>query len=304
MKVAITGSSGLVGTALVRFLQAGGHQVLRLVRRRARTSDEARWDPDWSEIDGPALEGVDAVVHLAGENLARGRWTEEKKLRLRTSRVGPTRLLSETLASLARKPRVLVSSSAVGYYGDHGEEWLDEKSPAGEDFLARLTADWESATRQAADAGIRVVNLRTGMVLSPEGGALAKMLPVFRTGLGGVFGSGRQYVSWIAIDDLVSAIDHLMASVGVSGPVNAVAPSPVTNAELTKTLGRVLGRPTIAPVPAFALRLAFGEMADAALLASQRVRPERLIACGYRFRYPELEGALRELLRRRAPVTA
>jgi uncharacterized protein (TIGR01777 family) len=298
MKVAVTGSSGLIGQALVRFLQASGHEVLRLVRRTPRATGELRWDPDRSEIDGPGLEGVDAVVHLAGENLAEGRWTAARKARLQTSRIGPTRLLSQTLAGLARKPMVLVSASAVGYYGNRGDEWLDEASPPGDDFLARLCADWEKATETAARAGIRVVNSRTGLVLSPHGGALAKMLPLFRAGLGGILGPGTQYVSWIAIDDLVGAIGHALANPAVAGPLNAVAPAPVTNLELTKTLGRVLGRPTIAPAPAFALRLALGEMADAALLASQRVRPQRLLATGYRFALSELESALRHVLGR------
>jgi uncharacterized protein (TIGR01777 family) len=298
MKVAITGASGLVGTALTPFLTAGGHEVLRLVRRAPRTIDEARWDPDTGAIDGKALEGVDAVVHLAGESIALGRWTEARKALLRTSRVGPTRALAEALGRLKRKPSVLVSASAIGYYGNRGGTWMSEKDAPADDFLGRLAAEWEAATEPAAKAGIRVVNLRTGIVLSPAGGALGKMLPPFKAGLGGVVGPGTQYMSWLAIDDLLGIIHHALDHGDVTGPVNAVAPAPVTNAELTKTLGRVLGRPTITPVPRFALRLAFGEMAEATLLASTRVRPERLEATGYRFRFPGLEGALRHLLGR------
>ena len=297
MKVAVTGASGLIGSALVPFLRTAGHEVLRLVRRAPVAADEVGWDPARGEIDRLALEGIDGVVHLSGENVAAGRWTAARKARLRESRVGPTRLLAETLASLARRPRVLVSASAVGLYGDRGEEWVTESSPPADDFLGRLSVAWEAATGPAARAGIRVVNLRTGIVLTPAGGALGKMLLPFRLGLGGVLGSGRQYVSWVAMDDEVGAIRHVLEREDVAGPVNAVAPRPVTNAELTKTLGDVLSRPTLVPAPAFALRLALGEMAEA-LLASTRVRPERLVATGYRFLFPELEPALRHVLRR------
>jgi uncharacterized protein (TIGR01777 family) len=298
MKVAITGASGLVGAALVPFLTTGGHEVVRLVRRAPRAKSEVRWDPDGGTLDAAALEGAEAVVHLAGENIAEGRWTEARKTRLRASRIGPTRLLAETLAGLKRKPSVMVSASAIGYYGNRGEAWMSEKDAPGADFLGRLAADWEAAAEPAAKAGIRVVNLRTGIVLSPAGGALGRMLLPFKAGLGGVVGPGTQYMSWVAIDDLLGIIHHALERKDLAGPVNAVAPSPVTNQEFTKTLGRVLGRPTIAPVPAFALRLAFGEMAEATLLASTRVRPERLQVTGYRFRFPNLEGALRHLLGR------
>lgn len=300
MRVAITGASGLIGSALVPFLTTGGHEVVRLVRREPRAADERRWDPGGAPIERAALENVDAVVHLAGENIAEGRWTDEKKARLRSSRVGPTRLLAEALTTLDRPPSVFVASSAIGRYGDRGGDWVDETAPAADDFLGRLSAEWEEAATPAARAGIRTVNLRTGIVLSPRGGALGKMLLPFRAGAGGVLGPGTQYMSWIAIDDLLGVIHHVMTTAALAGPVNAVAPEPVTNAVFTKTLGRVLGRPTIAPVPAFALRLAFGEMADAALLASTRVRPVRLLETGYRFRFPELEGALRHLLGRAA----
>ena len=295
MKVAITGASGLVGRALVAFLTAGGHEVVRLVRRQPRSAGEARWEPASGEIDRAAVDGVAAVVHLAGENIAEGRWTEARKAALRASRIGPTHRLAETLAGLSRTPKVLVSSSAIGYYGDQGDAWLDETSAPADDFLGRLARDWEEATLPASRAGIRVVRLRTGIVLAREGGALGKMLLPFRLGAGGVLGSGRQYMSWIAIDDLAGAI-HFALTTDLDGPVNAVAPRPVTNREFTKTLGRVLARPTVARVPAFVLRLAFGEMADAALLGSSRVRPARLLQAGYRFRFEELESALRYLL--------
>lgn len=297
MRIAITGASGLVGGALAPALEADGHEVLRLVRREARTKREIHWDPAAGTIDARALEALDAVVHLAGENIAAGRWTEARKARLRSSRVGPTRLLAEALAGLTLKPRVLVSASALGYYGDRGDIWLTEVEPPGDDFLGRLSVEWEGAAAPAREAGVRVVHPRIGVVLSPLGGALAKMLPPFKAGLGGVIGPGSQYFSWIALDDLVGAIRHLLNRGDLSGPVNAVAPSPVTNLELTKTLGRVLGRPTVVPLPAFALRLALGEMAGT-LLASTRLRPERLLATGYRFRFPELEGALRHVLGR------
>ena len=300
MKVAITGASGLVGTALSPFLTTGGHEVVRLVRRAPKAKDEAFWDPDAGTIDAAVLEGLDAVVHLAGENVAGGRWTEARKALLRSSRIGPTRFLMETLARLKRKPRVVVSASAIGYYGDRGTEWVSEKDAPADDFLGRLAADWEGAAAPAARTRLRVVNLRTGIVLSPAGGALGKMLLPFKAGLGGVLGPGTQYMSWVAIDDLLGIIHHALDRDDLGGPLNAVAPAPVTNAEFTKVLGRVLGRPTIAAVPAFALRLALGEMADAMVLSSTRVRAERLTATGYRFRFPDLEGALRHLLGRAA----
>lgn len=300
MKVAITGASGLVGSALVPFLTTGGHAVLRLVRRVPAAKDEARWDPQAGAIDAAALEGVDAVVHLAGENIAGGRWTEARKALLRSSRVGPTRLLAEALAGLKQKPKVLVSASAIGYYGHRGEAWATETDAPADDFLGRLSAEWEAAAEPARQAGIRVVHPRIGIVLTPAGGALGKMLLPFKAGLGGVVGPGTQYMSWIALDDLLGALHHLLDRADLEGPVNVAAPEPVTNAVFTRTLGRVLGRPTVAAVPAFALRLALGEMADAALLASTRVRAERLSASGYRFRFPDLEGALRHVLGRPA----
>jgi hypothetical protein len=300
MKVAITGASGFVGAALVPFLTTGGHDVVRLVRRAPRAKDEVRWDPGAGEIDAAALEGVDAVVNLSGENIAGGRWTESRKALLQSSRLGPTGLLARTLAGLKRKPRVLVSASAVGYYGDRGDAWVTETDGPADDFLGRLSAEWEKAAAPAASSGIRVVHPRFGVVLSPAGGALGKMLLPFKAGLGGVLGSGTQYTSWIAMDDVLGVIHHLLERPDLAGPVNATAPEPVTNAVFTGTLGRVLGRPTVLPAPAFALRLAFGEMADATLLSSARVKPERLLATGYRFRFPDLEGALRHVLGRTA----
>jgi hypothetical protein len=296
MKIAVTGASGLIGGALVPFLTTGGHEVRRLVRRAPQSEDEIRWDPAEEEIDAAALEGVDAVVHLSGENVAGGRWTEARKARIRSSRIDSTRTLARALASAKKKPKVLVSASAIGHYGDHGDEWVTESSPPADDFLARLAVDWEAAAAPAAAAGIRVAHPRIGLVLSPAGGALGKLLLPFRLGLGGVVGPGTQYMSWVAIDDVLAALHHVLVNEEVSGPFNLVAPAPVTNREFTKTLGRVLGRPTVAAVPAFALKAVLGQMAEATLLASTRVRPDRLLSSGYRFRFPGLEGALRHLL--------
>jgi uncharacterized protein (TIGR01777 family) len=298
MHVAVSGSSGLIGSALVRSLTGGGHGASRLVRGLASGPDAIGWDPAAGVRDTARLEGLEAVVHLAGENIGAGRWTERRKAEIRRSRVEGTQRLCEGLARLATRPGVLVSASAVGFYGDRGDEALLEESPAGNDFLAGVCRDWEAATEPAARAGIRVVRLRFGVVLSPAGGALKKMLLPFRLGAGGRIGSGRQHMSWIALDDAVGAIHHALVTGSLAGPVNAVAPSPVTNAEFTRALARALRRPAIAPLPAFAARLAFGEMADALLLASQRVLPGRLQASGYTFRFPDLEGALRHLLGR------
>ena len=297
MNVLVSGSSGLVGSALLPALAREGHSAIRLVRVPPRPGQsEVHWDPASGALDAVGLEGMDAVVHLAGESLL-GRWTAEKKARIRESRVGGTRILCEALARLVHPPRALVSASAIGYYGDRGEEILREESSPGTSFLASVCREWEAAAAPAAQRGIRVVQLRSGIVLSPAGGALAKMLTPFRMGLGGVVGSGRQYMSWIALDDLIGVILHTLTHETLRGPVNAVTPAPVTNREFTQTLGRVLSRPTIVPMPAFAARLAFGEMAEELLLASTRVEPTRLLASGYRFHYPEIEGALRHLLR-------
>jgi len=298
MRVAITGSTGLVGSAAVTVLSAAGHEVVRLVRRPPAPGEKAvRWDPAKREVDAAGLEGFDAVLHLAGENVGSGRWTAVRKAAIRESRVVGTHFLCDTLAGLARPPKTLVCASAVGYYGDRGEEPLTEERPPGTGFLAEVCREWEAASAPAARKGIRVVNLRIGMVLSPRGGALARILPLFRAGLGGVIGGGRQYVSWIALDDLPHILLHALQRADLSGPVNAVAPRPVTNREFTEALGKALSRPTPLPVPSFALRLAVGgEMADALLLASARVFPRRLEETGYAFRFPELPAALRHLL--------
>jgi hypothetical protein len=300
MRVAVSGSTGLVGSELVTVLSAGGHDVVRLVRRVPAPGEKAvRWDPERGEVDAAGLEGLDAVVHLAGENVGSGRWTAARKAAIRDSRVKGTRLLCEALAGLARPPETLVCASAVGYYGDRGEEVLTEESPPGAGFLPEVSREWEAASGAASRKGIRVVTLRIGMVLSPKGGALARMLPLFRAGLGGVIGGGRQYVSWVALNDLPNIILHTLQRGDLRGPVNAVAPRPVTNREFTEALGKALSRPTPLPVPAFALRLAVGgEMADALLLSSARVVPKRLIDTGYTFLSPELEPTLRRLLGR------
>jgi uncharacterized protein (TIGR01777 family) len=274
--------------------------VIRMVRKAQARPDEIRWDPAAGVTDTEALEGLDAVVHLAGESIASGRWTAEKKRRIRESRIQGTRILAQSLARLFDPPKVLVSVSAIGYYGDRGEEKLDEASEAGSGFLAALCSDWEAATGPAVIRGIRVVSPRVGMVLSPSGGAMAPMLPVFRLGIGGRIGNGRQYLSWIAIDDLVRIIDHAIRNESLSGPVNAVAPDPVTNREFTSILGKVLSKPAFFVLPAFAARVAFGKMADEVLLASARVLPARLKETGYQYKFPDLEGALRHVLQKPA----
>lgn len=298
MRIAVSGSTGLVGSEVVTVLSAAGHEVVRLVRRVPAPGEKAvRWDPAAGVIDTGGLDGCDAVVHLAGENVGSGRWTAARKAAIRDSRVNGTRFLCDALAGLARPPKTLVCASAVGYYGDRGEEPLTEESPPGTGFLAEVCREWEAASAPAARKGIRVVALRIGMVLSSKGGALARMLPLFRAGLGGVIGGGRQYISWVALDDLPGIVLHALQCGDLSGPVNAVAQRPVTNREFTEALGKVLSRPTPLPVPAFALRLAVGgEMADALLLASARGIPRRLEETGYRFRFADLSAALRHLL--------
>lgn len=301
MKIIVTGSTGLIGSALVASLLARGDEVTCLVRERRAAprvggTREVLWSPSRGELNAAELEGHDAAIHLAGDPIAEGRWTDEKKRRILESRVQGTTLLADSLARLAAPPRVLLTASAVGYYGDRGAELLTEASASGTDFLSGVCREWEASAEAARAAGIRVVRLRFGVVLSGAGGALTKMLTPFKMGVGGKIGSGSQYMSWIAIDDAVGAILHALAHEEVQGALNVVAPRAVTNAEFTKTLGGVLGRPTIFFVPAFAARLAFGEMADAALLASQRAEPAQLKATGYVFKYPELEAALRHVL--------
>jgi len=303
MKVVVTGASGLIGSALVPRLERAGHLVTCLTRGPARHGVSAFWNPSTGEVSPGALDGVDSVVHLAGESIASGRWTEVKKEKIRDSRVLGTRRLAETLASLPTPPRTLVTSSAIGFYGDRGEERLDEAAIPGVGFLPDVCEAWEAATEPAQNQGVRVVHLRTGIVLTAAGGALAKMLTPFKLGLGGVIGSGRQYMSWITIDDLLGALLFGLTTDVLRGPVNAVAPVPVTNLEFTKTLGHVLRRPSVFPLPAFAARLAFGEMADGLLLASARVYPSALDLAGFRFSYPTLEGALRHVLGRSSGPT-
>jgi len=297
VKVLVSGSSGLIGSALVPALRQAGHQVVRLVRRRPEPPDEFFWLPDAGQLDRSALEGVDAVVHLAGETIGK-RWTSSAKERIRASRIEGARLLTEAMREIGTPPRVFVSASAVGYYGDRGSEILDENEAPGRGFLAEVCKDWEAATRPAVERGVRVVNARTGIVLSGRGGALKAMLPLFQLGLGGVLGDGRQYMSWIAIDDVVRGYLHLLEDSGLSGPVNLTSPNPVTNAEFTQTLAKVLGRPAFLRIPAQVLTLPLGEMAQETLLASQRAIPRRLLERGFQFQYPELEGALRHVLGR------
>jgi uncharacterized protein (TIGR01777 family) len=301
MRVIVTGSTGLVGRALVRSLLSDGHEVTRLVRGgaqgfRAPGTTAVHWEPERGEIDAQELEGHDAAVHLAGESIADGRWDEAKKRRIVESRVKGTHLVAEALAGLSAKPKVLVSASAVGFYGDRGAEVLREESASGTDFVSEVCREWEKATLAASRAGLRVVHLRIGVVLSADGGALQKMLTPFKLGLGGKVGSGRQYMSWITLEDVVGVIRRALEDESLRGPVNAVAPAPVTNEEFTKALGRALGRPTFFAVPAFAARLAFGEMADELLLSGARVEPARLKEAGYQFKHAELEGALRSVL--------
>lgn len=293
MRVMVTGSSGLIGSALVRSLEADGHQVTRLVRKPPSGPAEVHWDPATGTIDAGALEGHDAAVHLAGANIGARRWTDEYKAKLLDSRVKGTGLLVRTLAALDRPPKVLASGSAVGFYGDRGDEELTELSPPGTGFLAELVQVWEAAAAPAAEAGIRVAYLRSGIVQSAEGGALGPQLLPFKLGLGGRIGSGRQWLSWIGIDDEAGAIGHVLEHESLSGPVNLTAPNPVTTAEYARTLGRVLHRPTVLPIPTPVLQLKLGrELVAEMLLGGQRVLPAALEASGYAFRHPHLEDAL------------
>ena len=299
MNIVMSGSHGFIGSTLVDSLAAAGHTVICLSRSRppagVQRAGEIYWNFETAYVDTAGLEGQDAVIHLAGESIA-GRWTPKKKSRILLSRVRGTRLLAEALAHLSQPPAVLVSASAVGYYGDRAGEVLTEESAVGGGFLGQVAHEWESATEPASKRGIRVVCLRIGVVLGTGGGALAQMLPPFRLGVGGVVGSGKQYMSWISRDDLAGIVQHVMTAEKLNGPVNAVAPNPVTNREFTKTLGKVLSRPTIFPLPAFVVRLLFGQMGEELLLGSQRVLPTRLQASGYNFQHPVLEGALRSIL--------
>ncbi len=295
MRVAVSGASGFIGTAAVRRLEAAGHQVSRMVRGTPKPG-EIHWIPAGA-LETEALEGVDAVVHLAAENIA-GRWTATKKARILNSRVQGTLTVAATVARLQRKPKVLVSASAIGFYGSRGDETLDESSTPGSDFLAEVARQWESATEAASRAGIRVVLLRFGVVLGESGGALKQMLRPFKMGVGGRIGSGQQWMSWVALEDVAGAVEHAIANESLHGPVNAVAPNPVRNAEFTRTLGEVLHRPTVFPMPELAVKVVFGEMGESLLLGSQRVAPKKLVETGYQFRFPDLKAALESAIAR------
>ena len=294
--IAVTGATGLIGSALVARLRAKGHVVRRLVRsgREAQAGDVS-WNPDSGTLEPAALAGCDAIIHLAGAPIAE-RWTASHKREIRESRVQGTALLAKAVAAMAVKPRVVLSGSATGYYGDRGDEILDERSAPGTGFLADVAEEWENAAEPIAQAGVRLVMLRTGVVLSPDGGALGKMLPPFRLGLGGPMGNGRQWISWISLDDHLRAMEHALSAEGVHGAVNLVSPNAVTNATFATTLGRVLRRPALIPLPALALELMFGEMAEATVLAGQRVVPRVLAGAGFQCAEPTLEGALRSML--------
>lgn len=296
MNIVVTGASGLIGTALVPALREDGHTVTRLVRRKPKAADERQWDPATHEIDEAALANTDAVVNLNGVGIGDRRWTKSYKQQALNSRVDSTTTLVSAIGRHASTVKVLVQGSAIGWYGDRGDDVLTESEPCGAGFLADLVRQWEAAAAPAEAAGVRVVRIRTGIVLSPAGGALGRMLPIFRLGFGGRLGSGKQWMSWIAIDDEVAAIRFVLANDSVSGPVNLTAPNPVTNRELTKSLGRALMRPAFAAVPPFALRAAFGGFADEGLLAGQRVLPHALEAAGFGFAYPDLDEALAEML--------
>lgn len=299
MRILLSGSSGLVGSSLVPLLTSGGNSIVSLVRQKARPGkNEIYWQPTFGSVDKPAIDAFapEAVIHLAGESIASGRWNDRKKKLIRDSRVLGTQALATALANLTVKPKVFICASAIGFYGSRGDERLTESSAAGTGFLPTVCQEWEAACQPARDVGIRVVNLRYGMILSQEGGALKKLLLPFKLGAGGVIGNGRQYMSWVAIDDAVQIIRFALENEKLSGAVNAVAPQALTNREFTKTLGRVLWRPTCFPMPASTARMLFGEIADALLLASDRVVPEKLEKAGYAFKYPELKPALKHLI--------
>lgn len=296
MKLAITGSTGLVGKKITAELKAAGHQVVKLVRKVSNSENEFSWNPDTDKIDAKAFEGVDAVIHLAGESIASKRWSSEQKMKIKQSRVKGTKLIASTLAAMDNPPRVLVSASAIGFYGDRGAEMLTEESTTGEGFLAAVCREWEDATRDAESKGLRVVHARLGVVLSKEGGALKMMLPPFLMGAGGPLGDGKQYMSWIDLDDAAKAFIYLATEANTSGAVNLVAPNPETNANFTKTLAKVIHRPAFFPVPTFGVKALFGEMGEELLLSSNRVSANKLVNSGFKFTYPDLESALKHEL--------
>jgi len=296
MTIAISGASGLIGGALRAALTAEGHRVLRLVRKPPASGDEVEWNPEVGVVDPGCVAGIDAVIHLAGENIASGRWSRRRMEAIRASRVEGTRALVGSLGRSSPPPKAFLCASAVGIYGDRGDEVLTEQSPLGSGFLAEVCQAWEHEAAAVAQAGVRWVGLRFGVVVTPTGGMLTQVLPQFKRGIGGRVGNGRQYMSWIALDDVVGAVRHVLADPGWTGPVNIVSPQPVTNAEFTSILARVLGKSAALPVPAMVLRLAVGRMADEVLLVSTRVRPERLVSGGYEFQLPELTAALRQML--------
>lgn len=299
MKILLSGSSGLVGSALYDLLSSGGHEVFRLVRKNPKNEKEINWLPPEDKnsafyLDPSKIEGFDAIVHLAGENIANKRWSKKQKEKIYNSRVLATRLLAETISSLKNPPEVFISASAIGFYGDREDNSMSEESEPGTDFLSETCRDWEEASK--IRNGTRVVNVRIGAVLDPKGGALAKMLPIFNLGAGGNLGNGKQWMSWIALDDLIAGIRHCLVNKDTSGPINLVAPNPVKNNEFTKTLAKVLGMPAIFPAPGFVLRIVLGEMADALLLSSTKVSSDKLVKSGFEFTYPDLEPALRHML--------
>lgn len=295
MKILVTGATGLVGEELVNFLSSGGHEV-KMLSRSHQGEDFINWDPANQEINLEDLEGFDSIVHLAGENIAAKRWSEEQKRKIKESRVKGTSFIADAISRLKSPPKSFVVASAIGFYGNRGDEILTEESGSGTGFLAETCVEWENASKSLESHGIRVVNLRFGVILSPKGGALAKLLLPFQLGAGGIIGNGKQYMSWIALDDVIGAIYHSVANESVKGAVNVVSPNACTNYDFTKVLGRVLFRPTIAPLPGFAAKIILGEMADELLLASARVEPQKLLNTGYEFLYADLESALRHLL--------
>jgi uncharacterized protein (TIGR01777 family) len=294
-RIAVTGASGLIGSALVRSLTADGHEVVRLVRRAARGADEVCWDPEGEYVDAAALDGCDAVVNLAGAGVGDHRWTDAYKKTVRDSRVLGTAALAEAVAALDRPPRVWVNGSAIGFYGETGDRAVDEDAPPGDGFLPSLCVEWEEATAPVQEAGVRTVFARTGLVVAKDGGAWAKLFPLFKAGVGGRFGDGRQYWSFVALHDEVAAIRHLIDTEGLSGPFNLTAPNPLTNREIAAAMGRVMRRPSLFTVPAPALKLVLGEMSGD-VLGSQRVLPKRLLESGFTFTFPEIEGAIRAAL--------